>query len=241
MHEPGLTARKIAVYNPKLFNTAVELLNQYKWKVKNKRKGDDTQLLYLPNSPERIAGFYDLTGPITKDMIDIMCAFRQPINHIMKLIGVTDPVLVQADIACMQPGGDTQMHIDTRFSHRYSRRYNMALETNPECYLYHISYDLENGGVRDHIEPGEVWELNNKIEHTAVNHGETTRTHLIIDVMPREYYEKMWIKFPNYAFNKVPNIQGKNNTYDLDKDGNMLDYWTLFDDLPHCFPARTHV
>ena len=122
MHEPGLTARKIAVYNPKLFNTAVELLNAYKWTGKNKRKGDDTQLLHLPNSPERIAGFYDITGPVTKDMIDIMCAFRQPINYIMKLTCIADPVLVQADIARMHPGGDTLMHIDTRFSHRYSRR-----------------------------------------------------------------------------------------------------------------------
>lgn len=240
MYEPGLTARKVAVFDPKLFGTAIEVLSQYKWTGKHKRLGDHTQILYLPNSPERIAGFYDITGPITKDMADVMCAFRQPINYIMKLTGIANPVLVQADIARMHPGGDSLMHIDTRFSHRYSRRYNIALETNPECYLYHNSYDLENGGVRDHIEPGEVWELNNKIEHTAVNLGTTWRTHLIIDIMPKEYYEKMWIMFPN-AFGKVPNVQGKNNTYDLDKDGNMLDYWTLFNDLPHCFPARTHV
>jgi hypothetical protein len=240
MYEPGMTARKVAVFNPAIFDKAKALLDQYPWTDKHKRKGDDTYLLYLPNSPERIAGFYDITGPITKPMVDIMCAFRQPINYLMRLTGITDPVLVQADIARMEPGGDTQMHTDTRYTQRYSRRYNIAIDTNPDCYLYHISYDLDNGGVRDHIEPGELWELNNKIEHTAVNYGTTWRTHLIIDVMPRNYYERMWEKFPN-AFGKVPNLQGKNNTYDLDKDGNMLNYWTLFNDLPHCFPARTHV
>lgn len=240
MDEPGMTARKVAVFDPKIFKKAKELLAKWPWTDKYKRLGDDTYLLYLPNSPERISGFYELTGPITKELADLMCAFRQPIDYLMKLTGIADPVLVQADIAYMQPGGDTVMHTDTRYTQRYSRRFNIALETNPDCYLYHVSYDLENGGVRDHIEPGELWELNNKIAHTAVNYGTTWRTHLIIDVMPRNYYERMWEKFPN-AFGKVPNPQGKNHTFDIDKDGNPIKYWTLFDDLPHCFPSRTHV
>jgi hypothetical protein len=240
MYEPGLTARKVAVFNPNIFNKAKELLANFRWTDKNKRKGDESYLLYLPNSPERIAGFYELTGPITKEMVDIMCAFRQPIEYLMKLTGIENPVLVQADIARMPPGGDTIMHTDTRFTQRYSRRYNIALETNPDCFLYHVSYDLNNGGVRDHIEPGEMWELNNKIPHTAVNFGTTWRTHLIVDIMPKHYYDRMWEKFPN-AFGKVPNVQNKNDTFDLDENGKMLDYWTLFDDLPHWFPARTQV
>lgn len=177
MYEPGLTARKVAVFNSNIFDKAKALLDKYPWDDKHKRKGDDTYLIYLPNSPERIAGFYDITGPITKPMVDLMCAFRQPINYLMKLTGIADPVLVQADIARMEPGGDTQMHTDTRYTQRYSRRYNIAIETNPDCYLYHISYDLDNGGVRDHIEPGELWNSITRLNTQQLimaQHGEHT-------------------------------------------------------------------
>ena len=105
--------------------------------------------------------------------------------------------------------------------------------------MYHYGYDLEKGGTRDHINEGEVWELNNKIIHTAVNRGTTWRTHIIIDVMPRNYYDRMCEVCDPFA--RVPNPQDSNHTYDYDLEGNLLDQEPLFTDLPHCFPARTHI
>jgi hypothetical protein len=238
MDEPGLTARKVATFDPALFDKANALLDKWVWTEKQKRMGDGTYLIYLPNRPERMAGFYELTGPITQPMIELMTALVKPINKMMELTGIADPVLCQADIAYMPPGGDTIVHTDTRFTQRYSRRYNIALKTNPDCYLYHYDYDLSNE-TKDHIEPGELWELNNKLPHTAKNHGDTWRTHLIIDVMPLNYWNRMCELFPE-PFKKVPNQQGKNHTFDLDLNNRPGNYWKLFDDLPHCFPCRTH-
>lgn len=245
MYEQGVTARKVAVFDNSILDPVRELLGKFDWAPESDpkkylREKDGTHLLYLPNCPERMQGFYTLTGKLDKPIIDVMVALRKPINHFMRILGIDDPVLVQADIAHMPPGGDTIMHNDTRVSQRYSRRYNIAIETNPSCFLYHYSYDLEADGKRDHIEPGEIWELNNKIPHTAVNQGDTWRTHLIIDVMPKVYWNRMLEMFPN-PYNKVPNPIGKNYTYDVMPDGQLFDYPKLFKDLPHCFPARTHV
>lgn len=244
MYEEGLTARKTAVFDDKILDPVRILLEKFDWMpVGNPKKylrGDGTYLLYLPNSPERAQGFYNLTGPIKLDQLEIMCALQAPIKHFMSLTGIEDPYLVQADLAYMPPGGDTIMHRDTRISQRYSRRFNTAITTNPECWLYHNSYDLDADGVRDHIEPGEIWELNNKIPHTAVNYGKTWRTHLIIDVMPRSYWERMLEKWPK-PFSKVPNPLGRNDTYDLDIHKDLLPIGDLFDDRPNCFPVRTHV
>jgi hypothetical protein len=146
---------------------------------------------------------------------------------------------VQADIARMKPlNGDTLLHTDTRYNQRYARRYNIAIGTNNNCWLYHHGYDLNTGGIRDHIHEGEMWELNNKIPHAAVNQGDTWRTHLILDIMPRNYRDRMCELYDPYSM--VPNLQGKNYTYDLDLDGNLI-HEPLFTDLPHCFPARTHI
>ena len=245
MYEEGLTARCVARFDDAIFNNLRKEIDQFDFAPTDRpnkylRPGDGTYLLYLPNNIERILGFFPLTGPIDKNISQMMLVAQSPIYHLMSLLMIEDPILVQADIAHMPPGGDTVMHRDTRISQRYSRRYNIALKTNPDCWLYHHSYDLSNGGVRDHIEPGEIWELNNKITHTAVNYGKTWRTHLIIDVMPRKYWRKMKEIYPD-PFVKVPNPQRKNDTFDLDLEGNPIKYPGLFDDLPICFPARTHI
>lgn len=244
MYEPGLAARKIATFDDRILDPVRAHLARFDWipaaNPKKYLRGDGSYLLYLPNNPQRMQAFYSLTGPIEESQIDIMCELRGPIEHFMSLTQIEDPYLVQADLAYMPPGGDTVMHIDTRNTHRYSRRFNIAIDTNPDCWLYHVSYDLDHGGIRDHIEPGEIWELNNRIPHTAVNHGTTWRTHLIIDVMPRSYWERMLEKWPKPFF-KVPNPQGRNDTYDLDLDGSRLPIPDLFEDRPNCFPVRTHI
>jgi hypothetical protein len=51
MYEPGLTARKVAVFDPNIFDQAHKLLKGFKWNTKQKRRGDETLLMYLPNSP----------------------------------------------------------------------------------------------------------------------------------------------------------------------------------------------
>jgi len=249
MYEAGLTARKIAQFDTAIFDEYRKWEASFDWEPTNDPKrylrGDGTHLIYLPVNQQRSReegnkGFGTLTkryppaiAVLWNDILKSQC------EYLARLTGIADPVIVQADIARMRPTtGDTMMHNDTRYNQRYSRRYNVAISTNPDCWLYHYSYDLETDGKRDHIEPGEMWELNNKITHTAVNYGTTWRTHLIIDVMPQNYYARMCELYNPYA--KVPNPLGLNTTYDYDIAGNLI-HEPLFEDLPHCFSARTHV
>ena len=246
MHESNLTARKIAYFDTKLFDSYRFWARDWNWDPidlprRYLRYGDDTYLIYLPNNDTRVKGFSELTKTYPKEIDQLWTEIIKPVvvNYIVPLTEIADPVIVQCDIARMRPvTGDTVMHTDTRYHQRYSRRYNIAIDTNPDCWLYHYSYDLNNGGSRDHISEGELWEINNKIVHTAVNYGKTWRTHLIVDIMPQNYWNRMCELYDPYA--KVPNPQGKNHTYDYDIAGNLIDE-PLFRDLPHCFSARTHI
>ena len=248
MYEAGLTARKIAAFDTAIFDEYRKWESEWDWDpvtdpARYLRRYDRTHLIYLPVNDQRNQpgeGFKYLTKdypPSIKTMwLDIL---KPQCEYLASLTGIADPVIVQADIARMKPStGDTQMHTDTRYLQRYARRYNIAISTNTDCWLYHYSYDLNNGGMRDHINEGEMWELNNKIVHTAVNYGPTWRTHLIIDVMPRNYCERMFERYNPYA--KVPNPQALNTTYDYNIAGDLI-HEPLFEDLPHCFPARTHI
>jgi hypothetical protein len=244
MYEAGVTARKVAEFDSAMFNDYRAWEAEHDWdpvqQPNRYLRVDGTHLIYLPVSAERIQGFAELSKGYPTAIQDMWESRLKPqCEYLASLLGIADPVVVQADIARMRPIiGDTVFHNDTRINQRYARRYNIAISTNPDCWLYHHSYDLETGGSRDHINEGEVWELNNKIVHTAVNHGTTWRTHLIIDVMPRNYYDRMCELYNPYA--KVPNPQGKNTTYDYDIAGNLI-HEPLFEDLPHCFTARTHI
>ena len=247
MYEAGVTARKVAEFDSAIFNDYRAWESAHDWDPVTDParylRVDGTHLIYLPVNDQRNQtgeGFKYLTKdypPSIKTMwLDVL---KPQCEYLASLTGIADPVIVQADIARMKPStGDTQMHTDTRYLQRYARRYNIAISTNTDCWLYHYSYDLNNGGMRDHINEGEMWELNNKIVHTAVNYGPTWRTHLIIDVMPRNYCERMFERYNPYA--KVPNPQALNTTYDYNIAGDLI-HEPLFEDLPHCFPARTHI
>lgn len=248
MYEAGVTARKVAEFDSAIFNDYRAWEAEHDWNNPNcflrqvppGKRPDHTYIIYLPVSPARSTSFskeMSMYPPAIDSMWENI--LKPCCDYLISLTGIEDPVLVQADIARMKPReGDTFLHTDTRYNQRYARRYNIAISTNTDCWLYQRSYDLNTGGVRDHIAEGEVWELNNKIPHTAVNQGDSWRTHLIIDIMPRTYYKRMLELYDPYA--KVPNPQGKNTTYDYDILGNLI-HEPLFEDLPHCFSARTHI
>jgi hypothetical protein len=244
MYEEGLTARKIAEFDSAIFNEYRNWESNWDWdpveQPKRYVRGDGTHLIYLPVNEERTKSFAEISKGYPPGIQDLWENILKPqCEYLASLTGIANPVVVQADIARMRPHeGDTVLHTDTRINQRYARRYNIAISTNTECWLYHNSYDLNNGGKRDHINEGEVWELNNKIIHTAVNCGNTWRTHLVIDVMPQNYYDRMCELYNPYA--KVPNPQGKNHTYDYDANGKLIEA-PLFDNLPHCFTAKTHL
>ena len=243
MYEEGLTARKIAIFDTAIFDEYRVWEKAWEWDPVDQPnrylRGDGTHLVYLPNNLMREEGFKNLMSGYPNGIRVMWNNILKPkCEYLASLTGIDDPIIVQADLARMRPvTGDTVLHTDTRYNQRYARRYNIAISTNDDCWLYYQSYDLTTDGTRNHINEGEVWELNNKIVHTAVNYGNTWRTHLIIDIMPKNYFNRMCQLYNPYA--KVPNPQNKNTTYDYDIKGNLV-HEPLFEDLPHCFLARTH-
>lgn len=249
MYEDGLTCRKIAYFDDSIFDQFRSELSEFDWNpieykgrpnFKKHLRPDGTYMIYFPNNAERIVGFAKEMNPIWEPVMNLTGTILPVIRHLMSLTGIEDPYLAQLDLAHMPPGGRTILHTDTRVVQRYSRRYNVAIKTNEDCFLYHNSYNIDDGGTRDHIALGEIWELNNKIPHDAVNDGNEWRTHLVLDVMPRMYWDRLCELFPN-PFDKVPNPQGLNTTYDYDENNNLLDFPVLFEDKEHCFKARIDI
>ncbi len=251
MYEEGLTARKVLEFDTAIFDQYRLWESQWDWspsedparylrRVPPGRRPDYTYLIYLPVNEARCRSFQRDMKNYPKEIYTMWDEVLKPAcEYLASQLNIDNPVIVQADIARMKPReGDTFLHTDTRYNQRYARRYNIAISTNNSCWLYHNGYDLNSGGVRDHINEGEMWELNNKIPHAAVNQGDTWRTHLILDVMPKDYWLKMCELYDPYAV--VPNPQGHNYTYDRDLTNNLI-HEPLFENNPHCFPARTHV
>lgn len=59
-----------------------------------------------------------------------------------------------------------------------ARRFHLPLQTSPGCWSYHA-------GVWQRLRAGYVYEMDPAVEHGAVNWGELTRIHLLIDVTRR--------------------------------------------------------
>lgn len=87
----------------------------------------------------------------------------------------------RARVAIMEPGFNIKPHID--YNTDYSVRYHIPLTTNKDCGFF-----AEKNGERiyQHMQPGEVWFLNQGLRHSAWNKGKTPRSHIIISVNGQE-------------------------------------------------------
>jgi hypothetical protein len=87
---------------------------------------------------------------------------------------------VRVLLARLRAGGMIPPHIDTRFSLAHAHRLHCPLVTHPEV-LFSVDRDPKQ------MTAGELWEINNRRTHEAMNRGSTDRVHLIIDwVIPGE-------------------------------------------------------
>jgi hypothetical protein len=79
----------------------------------------------------------------------------------------------------MPPGGQLIDHVDEGLYAQTYERVHVALTTNDECALV-------CNGERLHLPVGEAWWFDHRAPHTADNHGETERIHLIVDLIAPE-------------------------------------------------------
>ena len=88
-------------------------------------------------------------------------------------------VKVRGEIVNLFPGKKLGLHKDIYWFHKHSRRIHIPLCTNVDC--YQIFEDR-----KQHLEVGTIYEINNRIMHSACNCGNTNRVHIILDLMTKE-------------------------------------------------------
>lgn len=94
---------------------------------------------------------------------------------------------VRGEIVNLLPGKELGMHIDIYWFHKHSKRIHVPIQTNEDC--FQIFEDRE-----EHLSVGKIYEINNRIMHSARNSGAEHRIHIIIDLMDKEHYEQLLIE-----------------------------------------------
>lgn len=90
---------------------------------------------------------------------------------------------IQGQISTLMPNEQTEWHIDHCWFHTHGNRLHIPIITNDGC------EHLWENQTSYHLEVGYLYELNNRVIHTARNRGNTLRTHIILDVIPEIHWQ----------------------------------------------------
>lgn len=75
----------------------------------------------------------------------------------------------------LKPGGRIYPHADTPVHAEYWDRFHIVLQSSPGS-------NFRCGDEQVHMETGDVWWFNNRLEHEVVNNSADDRIHMVIDV-----------------------------------------------------------
>ena len=104
---------------------------------------------------------------------------------------------IKGEISHCPPGEQQGFHIDPRVFHRFSRRVHVPLITNLESSLK-VLYK------KQHLAQGEIWTFNNLSPHASENLGNTSRVHIVVDIMEQEIFNKIVSKYPvSYLYHET--------------------------------------
>lgn len=88
---------------------------------------------------------------------------------------------IRGEVAALRPSVKLGWHIDNKWFHANCRRLHIPLITNEACVQLWR-------GERHHMEVGWLYELNNRVLHSAANEGQKARVHIILDTMSAVEY-----------------------------------------------------
>jgi hypothetical protein len=88
-------------------------------------------------------------------------------------------VVTRVQLARMQSGAVIRPHVDQSLMLVASHRVHLPLSTNEDVEFY-------IGAEPYHMDVGNVYELNNRLQHSVANNGQVSRVHLIVDYLPPE-------------------------------------------------------
>lgn len=107
------------------------------------------------------------------------------LEQIYKLLEqYADGKVIHAEIISMKPKSRIRMHKDRGDMLYLARRFHVPLKTNSQTFFI----------VEDEkffLQEGKAYELNNVKYHGVRNNSDETRIHLIVDVIPKEYLDKV--------------------------------------------------
>ena len=98
------------------------------------------------------------------------------VQQIIGYLGV-EGIVTRIQFARMKPGATIQPHIDQSLMLVSSHRVHIPLTSNDG-----VTFTIDEQDC--HFDPGEVFELNNRVVHSVANNGDSDRIHLIVDYLP---------------------------------------------------------
>lgn len=89
-----------------------------------------------------------------------------------------DYTIAQFQTNTIPPGAMLKPHIDGHREATLAQRVHLVLTTNPGSFMV-------SGENRRHYDVGDCFIFNNRVLHSVENNGNTDRTHLVIDFIPK--------------------------------------------------------
>lgn len=135
---------------------------------------------YRHNRPTRHPA-YDEALPLLEPAIALIRAhYARTLRQRRWIARHGEGYFVRMLLTRLAPGGRITPHSDGGYSLMRCHRIHLPIRTNPAC-RFHV------GGTSMVMQPGALWEINNRLTHAVENDGDTPRVHLILDyVQPGE-------------------------------------------------------
>jgi hypothetical protein len=173
--------KKIGTIDTQLLNSIATICLNTDWSGKNFNRSEISltqgRLCLLPYPIKKPTSY----GEEEKILLN---SVRPIIKELDKVI--PEYVKVRGELVNLLPGKSLIPHRDIYWFHKYSRRIHVPIYSN--------AYSANTFEGREyHLEVGNIYEINNRIIHSAYNNGTEPRIHLIIDFMPNEKFEEMKI------------------------------------------------
>ena len=93
-------------------------------------------------------------------------------------------IKVRGEVATLPPGVKLKLHYDNMWFHANCKRVHVPIITNTQC--HQIFEDRTH-----HLESSKIYEINNRIMHSAANNSSIYRVHLIIDLLEEHRYNSI--------------------------------------------------
>jgi len=119
----------------------------------------------------------------TPEQIDILKASGPLLDWILTLPRFAGYKWIRGEIATLPPGVTLGWHKDPHWYQDQCVRLHIPIYTNDQC------LQLWRDQVY-HMEIGWLYEVNNRVMHSATNKGTNYRTHIILDLMPQQLWKE---------------------------------------------------